>query len=214
MVRNDSVSNLLYQDAMRRQHQQESKEIDSYKAFKNNNVSRSPSKAINDKILWRNLEHDLINSIQYNEIMEPMDMEKIEVILRDIGMLSIQNSTIKGNMMGRAKEKMLLTKMQAMLTSNTQPNVTFENLLIFLATVINIEVPYRDNVKQEYMALKHKLKILKYEEHSKQSSNDNNEVQMNMSQTGLLDLLPNRNNHNERKVIQRKSKYKYGYFNK
>lgn len=37
---------------------------------------------------------------------------------------------------------------------------------------------------------------------------------MNMSQTGLLDLLPNRNNHNERKVIQRKSKYKYGYFNK
>ena len=34
--------------------------------------SKSPSKSINDRIIWANLERDLINSIHFNGISEPM----------------------------------------------------------------------------------------------------------------------------------------------
>ena len=35
---------------------------------------QKPSRSINDKILWWNLERDLINSIQYYKIKEPVKL--------------------------------------------------------------------------------------------------------------------------------------------
>lgn len=128
---------------------------------------QQPSRSINDKILWCNLERDLINSIQYYKIEEPVKLSgnfaypfnvakyglDIEVILNDIGMLSTYSSRKTGNV-GKVKEKMLVTKMVSILTPSKDQlrtwwvqGISFENILIFLATIINIEVPYKEDAK-------------------------------------------------------------------
>jgi hypothetical protein len=64
-------------------------------------------------------------------------------------------------MVGRAKEKMLVSKMISILTpvkngqlTSDLTDITFENLLIFLATISNIEIPYNDDVMQEMLKMK------------------------------------------------------------
>lgn len=213
LKRNETVSNLLYKDALRRKEVENIKK-ESQEHISRHHKSKSPSKSINDKILWRNLEQDLVNSVHYNELKEPMTIEDIELILRDIGMLTVKSQVLKSNMIGKAKEKMLLTKMNAMLTSNAYSNISFENLLVFLATVINIEVPYKDKVKRDYLNSK-KLNFNAsrndnlFEENS-DSQPINQHIEMRMSEGGLLDLLPDQKADNDLKTPRQKSKYKYG----
>jgi hypothetical protein len=134
-------------------------------------------------------------------------------------------------MVGRAKEKMLMSKMISILTpvkdiqlTSDLTDITFENLLIFLATISNIEIPYNDDVKQEMM----QIKKLSERNGNKSWQSDKNiseipvgngfpienvseksNLEMKMSLSQLQNLLPAR----ESQLIEAKSKYKYGYFN-
>lgn len=122
----------------------------------------SPSKKINDKILWANLEKDLVDCIDTYNIKEPLVIKQedfmnphktgqmeIELILQSLGMCASNISYSFINQTGRAKEKLLLTKMVSILTPNQQisginEGISFENILIFCAIVSNIEVPYKN----------------------------------------------------------------------
>lgn len=132
-------------------------------------------------------------------------------------MLSGSMYNQKTNIMGKAKEKMLLSKMISILTpSNDGQNsdisdITFENLLIFLATVNNIEIPYRESVKEEISKIK-TLKDFKAEKLNGHCENNGTHLEMKMSETGLLSLLPSYDKSASLRSNNR-SKYKYGYFN-
>lgn len=109
---------------------------------------------------------------------------------------------------------MLICKMISILTaandsqlSSDLSDITFENLLIFLATIGNIEVPYKDSIKQAYMRKSnfndtHENNIMLSDRISSEVPFDNDEafdnineksyVEMKMSQSNLLNLLPAR----------------------
>ena len=143
-------------------------------------------------------------------------------------MLSSVNFLGKINVIGRAKEKLLTSKMISILTPSKDSDIkggkngiTFENLLIFLATVSNIDVPYRSNVKNDNVKLKN-LKDFRQDQmrdsqtlmlDSEEDEKENHQhlLKMRMSQSGLLQLLPP--DSDCKTPFASKSKYKYGYFN-
>lgn len=105
------------------------------------------------------------------------------------------------NPTGRAKEKLLLSKLVSILTPwkqipNIKEGISFENLLIFWATISNIEVPYKNSVRKEMTKLKG-LQDFNSNYSSKKSPNSG----LSAYQSEFEDLAW-------------KSKYKYGYFNK
>lgn len=153
---------------------------------------------------------------------------EVELILQDVGMLSSVNSLGKTNIIGRAKEKLLTSKMISILTPSRDSEVkgdkkgiTFENLLIFLATVSNIEVPYRQNVKNDAVKLKDSkdfkndktrdTRTLVVDSEEDEKDNNLQLLKMRMSQSGLLQLLPP--DSECMTPLASKSNYKYGYFN-
>lgn len=110
---------------------------------------------------------------------------------------------------------MLICKMISILTTANKDNqltseptdITFENLLIFLATISNIEVPYKDSIKQAYMSRnnfndtqenngdlleKNSSEIPFDNGDGVDNINDKSYVEMKMSQSNLLNLLPAR----------------------
>jgi hypothetical protein len=120
-------------------------------------------------------------------------------------------------MVGRAKEKMLVSKMISILTpvkngqlTSDLTDITFENLLIFLATISNIEIPYNDDVMQEMQEML-KMKSLSIHNGNKswlsdknysdapvgngfqiENVNERSNLEMKMSLSLLQNLLPAR----------------------
>ena len=134
-------------------------------------------------------------------------------------MQSSYSSRKSGNI-GKVKEKMLVTKMVSILTPTKEQlrvggiqGISFENILIFLATVSNIEVPYKEDAKDDI-----EFNIFTDGKHT-QSNQDSEEssnaqtpiIEMKMSQTKLLNLLPR--NKQTKYQIAKKSKQRYGTFN-
>jgi hypothetical protein len=123
-------------------------------------------------------------------------------------------------MVGRAKEKMLMSKMISILTpvkngqlTSDLTDITFENLLIFLATISNIEIPYNDDVMQEMQEMQEMLKMKSLSIHNGNKSwlsdknysdapvgngfqienvNERSNLEMKMSLSLLQNLLPAR----------------------
>jgi hypothetical protein len=132
-----------------------------------------------------------------------------------------------GSKKGKVKEKMLLSKMLSILTPNNErtssresTNITFENLIIFLAAVSNIEIPYKDSVKKE---ISNRKDIRQFNDDFMKNTSSSNglslegeilndpQFEIKMSHSNLLNLLP-KSTKNSKLSIQ-KSKHKYGYFN-
>ena len=129
-----------------------------------------------------------------------------------LGMLSLSQSTN----VGRAKEKMLISKMIQILTpENEEIGISFENLIIFLATSSNINVPYKEEVKQEIAQVRDlkddMVKIASSLESLPNEISEDSQVHMKQSQTSLLGILEK--SESKYQTLTSKSRYKYGYFN-
>jgi len=125
--------------------------------------------------------------------------------------------------MGRAKERLLLSKMISILTpancttlESNRTSVTFENIIIFLATISGIDIPYKGSVKKEMAKIKN-LKDFKTEMMQKSPSKSSVIIETDAehrdtknSKTGLLNYLPS--NTQSTQNLSVKSKYRYGYF--
>jgi len=179
--------------------------------------TRSPlsqSKSINDKILWANLQRDLIECIQVYRIQEPLPTEypsswntqgdkttDIEIILQNVGMISKNNNKSKINTTGKVRERMLLSKIMSILTPeklipNVADGISFENIMILLATMSNISLPNKENMGKEV-----RIKNLR-------------DFRQNYISNHYSEDFSNGQYNENKKDIVWRSKYRYGCFNK
>lgn len=93
--------------------------------------------------------------------------------------------------------------------------ISFENILIFIATIINIEIPYKEDAKDEVEFNIFTEGKLTQSIHDSEESNSKQSsiIEMKMTQSKLLNLLPKETQQIKHNSNSSKNKRRLGVFN-